>query len=366
VESTVVNSSDTPAGTVAARSALARSVPARSVLAGSGLARSVLTKSWPAVISFSRSRTFSRRRSAVVVAATAALTITASTLIATPAHAEGVDAAAVEQVLRQAGAVTDVAPAASSKLASPNDAGVRLPAVKSAASVSLKTGLTVATGANTLSITPVVESASSAKTLSPSGLAVFGNTPDSSIAFSKASTGGNAGYAVITGAGAPTAYRFAFAVDGKPAVLKSAAGGGVDVLTSAGAFVNSIAPAWAKDANGAELPTSYAVAGNVLTQTVEHAGAAYPVVADPRVRCDSLWCTLELTRGETRSLAANVLYAGGPCAVLGGGAPVCVTVLTGAWAMASIALSRGQCIGYRVWKANFVSYPHLAYVGCYA
>jgi hypothetical protein len=52
--------------------------------------------------------------------------------------------------------------------------------------------------------------------------------------------------------------------------------------------------------------------------------------------------------------------------VFGGGAPVCVTVLTGAWAMANIALSRGQCVGYRVWKANFVSYPHLAYIGCYA
>lgn len=311
-----------------------------------------------------------RSRRALVVAAIAALTITASTLTATPAHAAGVDAAAVEQVLRQAGAVTDVAPAASAKLASPDAAGgsaARVPAVKSGASLSLKSGLTVPTGANTLSITPVLESGVvPAKALSPSGLAVYGNTADSTIAFSKASTGGNAGYAVITGANAPTSYRFAFVVDGKPAVLEPADGGAVDVLAADGAFVNSVAPAWAKDATGAALRTSYSVSGNILTQTVTHEGAVYPVVADPRVRCDSLWCTLELSRGETRSLAAHVLYAGGPCAVLGGGAPVCVTVLTGAWAMASIALSRGQCVGYRVWKANFVSYAHLAYVGCYA
>jgi hypothetical protein len=347
VENTVVNSSDTPSG-----AALRRSRPG----------------------GFS----FSRPRAAVIVAAIAALTITASTLTATPAHAEGVDAASVEQVLRQAGAVTDVSATAAPKLASPDGAGVadRAPAVKSGASVSLKSGLTVPTGTNTLSITPVLERSvlersgavptSKAKALSPSGLAVYANTADSAIAFSRASTGGNAGYAVITGANAPTSYRFAFAVDGKPAVLRPVDGGGIEVLTSTGAVVNSIAPAWAKDATGAEVPTSYSVNGNVLTQTVDHAGAAYPVVADPRLRCDSLWCTLELTRGETRSLAANVLYAGGPCAILGGGAPVCVTVLTGAWAMASIAISRGQCIGYRVWKANFVSYPHLAYVGCYA
>jgi len=313
-----------------------------------------------------------RSRKTVVLAAIAALTITASTLTASPAHAAGVDAAAVEQVLRDAGAVTDVASAGASKLASPDAAGgaspgLQAPATKSAASVSIKTGLTVPSGESTLSITPVIDGkAGAAKALSPSGLAVYANTSDSTIALSKASTGGNAGYAVISGPNAPTAYRFAFAVDGKPAVLSPTEGGGVDVLTADGTFVNSVAPAWAKDATGAELPTSYSVNGNILTQTVTHEGAAYPVVADPRVRCDSLWCTLELTRGETRSLAANVLYAGGPCAVFGGGAPVCVSVLTGAWAMASIALSRGECVGYRVWKANFVSYPHPAYIRCYA
>jgi hypothetical protein len=241
-----------------------------------------------------------------------------------------------------------------------------VPAVKSAASLSLKSGLTVPTGENSLSITPVLQTAGSGKALSPSGLAVYRNTADSSIAFSKASTGGNAGYAVITGPDAPTTYRFAFTVDGTPAVLRPAAGGGVDVLSAAGTFVNSVAPAWAKDATGAALPTSYSVNGNILTQTVAHQGAVYPVVADPRVRCDSLWCTLELTRGETRALAGNVLNVGGACAVLGGGAPVCAAVLAGAWVQASLALSRGQCIGFRIWKANFVSYPHLAYVGCYA
>ena len=347
-----------------------------------------------------------RSRRNLVLAAIAAFAITASTLTAGPAQGAGVDAggavaagvysagvdaagvdaavvdaAGIENVLRQAGAVVDVAPVppeAKQKLAQPDAASGGIAARSQRpvpSSISLETGLSVPSGTNTVSITPVLESAvlesagvatGAAKALSPSGLAVYGNTADSSIAFSKASTGGNAGFAVITGPDAPTTYRFAFAVDGEPAVLRPTDGGGVDVLSANGTLVNSVAPAWAKDASGADVATSYSVSGNVLVQSVSHEGAAYPVVADPRVRCDSLWCTLELSRGETRSLAANVLYAGGPCAVLGGGAPVCVTVLTGAWAMASIAISRGQCVGYRVWKANFVSYPHLAYVGCYA
>ena len=318
-------------------------------------------------------RWWSRPKRTAVLAAVAALTITASALTASPAHAEGVDAASVEQVLRGAGVVAEVAPARA-KPVHPNastdaatDAAMRAPVA--AASVSLKSGLTVPSGTGTVGIMPVVEpgaAAGAAKALSPAGLAVYANTADSSFAFSKASTGANAGYAVITGADAPTVYRFAFTVDGKPAVLRPVEGGGVDVLDANGTLVNSIAPAWAKDATGAALPSSYSVSGNILVQSVSHAGAAYPVIADPRVRCDSLWCTLELTRAETRGVAANVLSLGGPCALMGGGAPVCVTVLAGGWAMANLALSQGKCIGYRVWKANFVSFAQLAYVGCYA
>lgn len=45
-----------------------------------------------------------------------------------------------------------------------------------------------------------------------------------------------------------------------------------------------IQPAWAKDANGRNIPTSYTWAGGVLTQHVEHTSVGditYPVTADP-------------------------------------------------------------------------------------
>jgi hypothetical protein len=336
----------------------------------------------------------SRLRRSVYVSAVVALVVVASTLAATPAHAGGgvgavgqrigggLDPAGVEQVLRDAGAVADVGSvnaaqvdAGRERFAGPDAAGpdgsspgVALPGSEasdvSTSLVSLKAGLTVATGANTLQVQPVA--ARGARDLSPSGLAVYGNTPESAFALSSAQTGGNAGYVVISGPTAPDAYRFAFTVDGRPAVLRLAADGGVEVYSAAGAFVNSIVPAWAKDANGAAVATSYSVSRNILTQRVSHAGAAYPVVADPRVRCDGLWCTLELTRNETRLMAASALSPGIACRFLGPGAGACAALLISGWAQANIALSRGQCTGVRVWQANMVSYPHLAYIRCYA
>lgn len=46
----------------------------------------------------------------------------------------------------------------------------------------------------------------------------------------------------------------------------------------------TIAKPWAADANGKELPTSYTAKGDVLTQSVDSTGAAFPVVADPSVQ----------------------------------------------------------------------------------
>jgi hypothetical protein len=312
-------------------------------------------------------RTIARKRRLAATAVAAAAMIIGSSLTASQASAASAfDPNATEQILRQAGAVAETAaptPVASKDLAVP-DAAREPSAAASTAQVTLKSGLSVTTGSDTLEIRPV---ASGAKALSSSGLAVYQNTAESTFAMSKASTGGNAGYAVITGASAPTDYRFLFTVNGKPATLKLNATGGVDVYNSAGAIVNMIVPAWAKDANGAAVPTSYSVAGNILTQRVEHAGAAYPVVADPRARCDGLWCTMEYTRAETARIADNILTPTAGCALIPYPASaICVTVMIGAWAQANIARNTGQCIGFRVWQANLVSYPHLAYIRCYA
>lgn len=294
------------------------------------------------------------------------------------------DAAAVEQILRGTGAVNDVKATAvtaprTAPLAGPDAArdsalptgALPLPSVKkgspvaeSTATVSLADGLAVPSGASTVGIVPIA--AGDGRALSPGGLAVYENTADSSFALSTAKTGANAGYAVIAAETAPTEYRFAFTVDGQPATLRPTDGGGVEVLSATGDIVNSIAPAWATDATGAAVPTSYSVQGDVLVQTVDHRGAAYPVVADPRLACDTLWCTLLLSRYETRLVAAHALSPGIACRFLGAGAGVCAALLIGGWAQANIVLATGRCTGVRVWRANMVSFAQLVSVGCYA
>lgn len=291
-----------------------------------------------------------RRRG--LVASVAVLAMGATMLGASPAHGAGARAAettpsraaAAEQLLRAAGVLADAPPGDTTAVATE------------------KAGLAVTSGASTLEVLPVAEPTGA---LSPSGLPVF-DAAGSAIVLSTARTGANAGYVVVGEEAAPTAYEFLLTVDGEPAVLRLGEAGDVAVLDGAGALVNSIAPPWARDANGAEVATSYSVSGNILTQTVEHRGAEYPVVADPRIRCDGLWCTAELSRAETRQVAANTFPPAALCAWFGAIGRVCSTLFLAGWAQANLALLTGQCIGFRVWQRNLVSYPHLTYLPCYA
>jgi hypothetical protein len=162
----------------------------------------------------------------------------------------------------------------------------------------------------------------------------------------------DAAYVVIHDGSAPTSYGFRFTVDGQPARL-SVEAGTVVVRNAAGKVVNSVLPAWATDAAGKAIPTSYSVAGEVLTQTVEHRGAAYPVVADPRTACDWVYCTIEFNRSETRSIAgssgtAAFLLAAG-CKALGNniGFFVCGLYAAALRDAASSAVNVGRCVGMR-------------------
>ena len=69
------------------------------------------------------------------------------------------------------------------------------------------------------------------------------------------------------------------------AQLVAAGGGGYDIVTQAAngpaVTIASIGAPWATDADGKNLPTSYTLDGDQLTQHVETTGAVFPVVADP-------------------------------------------------------------------------------------
>lgn len=86
----------------------------------------------------------------------------------------------------------------------------------------------------------------------------------------------------ITGAEAPTRYSYTVTLDaGQRLELRD---GGAAVVNADGNAELTVAAAWAKDADGKNIPTHYEVDGSILTQVVEHSSVkdvAYPVVADP-------------------------------------------------------------------------------------
>lgn len=80
--------------------------------------------------------------------------------------------------------------------------------------------------------------------------------------------------------------------------------------------VGSIASAWARDANGNEVPTRYEVDGSKLIQFVDlSAVQAFPVTADPSISLCFIWgwypaTCQKFTKTETKRLATSLASAG--------------------------------------------------------
>ncbi|WP_307295070.1 hypothetical protein [Microbacterium natoriense] len=90
---------------------------------------------------------------------------------------------------------------------------------------------------------------------------------------------------VINDASSPTSFVYGVTADSGGS-MSPLPDGGVGVLSAAGKEVAIVAPPWAKDANGQDIPTRFELDGNKLTQIVDTASvpsATYPVVADPAV-----------------------------------------------------------------------------------
>ena len=98
----------------------------------------------------------------------------------------------------------------------------------------------------------------------------------------------------LSGPSAPTSYSYKLNLPTgyKPMIESNGFGGSIIALSNAAKGValdktNTIGfinPAWAVDANGNSVPTSYMVSGKTVIQTVDtSAVTAWPVVADPSV-----------------------------------------------------------------------------------
>lgn len=86
---------------------------------------------------------------------------------------------------------------------------------------------------------------------------------------------------IIASAAAPQEFSYGLSLSDDAAI--SIDDSGVILVTSGETLVLGVAPPWAVDATGAQVPTHYDLRGNTLVQVVDHTSASfeYPVVADP-------------------------------------------------------------------------------------
>ena len=114
-----------------------------------------------------------------------------------------------------------------------------------------------------------------------------------------AAEGGFSSYIVIHNETAPTAYEFDVTLPTGFKMSENGAGG-VNILNADDGIEGIIAAPWAFDADGEAVTTQFKLNGDTLVQTVEHADAAYPVIADPEYRIfgrnvnlvEARWCSV--------------------------------------------------------------------------
>ncbi|WP_143320509.1 hypothetical protein [Cellulomonas iranensis] len=138
-------------------------------------------------------------------------------------------------------------------------------------------------------------------------------------------------------------------------------GGRIELLADYGGVAMVVAhvdEAWANDADGDAVPTSYRVEGDALVQVVEPAAdTQYPVVADPKVTRTWWNTTVYFNRNETATMAFT---AGGIAAMAALIPDVTISKIVAAGAGVSSAyigliFNRNKCL-------KFVYYAHAANV----
>lgn len=200
------------------------------------------------------------------------------------------------------------------------------------------------------------------------GNVVYADVAAGSSVVARPVEGGVQALVVIDGPEAPTRFRFPIEVGGRPARLRAAAGGAVEVRSAGSSeIVSLIEPAWARDARGASVETRYRIDGSTLVQVVDHRGAAYPVVADPKT-CGVVTCTYYFGKKATKDVASGA-SAGALCSgvlkVLPVAAAGCGAAVAALAVQANRAKNRGMCLKVKYAKGPFpVWYPDI-YSGSY-
>lgn len=210
------------------------------------------------------------------------------------------------------------------------------------------------------------------------GAVVYDSGDGSHIVTSLGENGELTTLSVIGDASAPDSYAYEMGVP-EGGSLELGESGDAAVLGADGTTVAYSPAPWAKDANGAAVPTWYTIEGNTLVQHVDLSSPsiAFPVVADPQWWTEWWGYVFLLSKAETKNAAGNAAYAG----VIGaacGYIPI-VTIRVACVAVAGIkavslvnvtreASSQGRClqinvpfpvggVGFSYLTMNFTNVP---------
>ena len=219
--------------------------------------------------------------------------------------------------------------------------------------------LTTADGQSLRMSLPTIGTSPSRENVSPS-LAIYpqrGRAAD--VAIQALGDGSVRTYLVINNQSAPTEYRFKFdmPVNSHWVTISSATGQLLSLQSAGGSVLAQIMPAWAIDANGSRVRTSYRVVGSEIVQSVEHVGARYPVVADPWYSfgcCDRNYLPFVVVHFS--QFEAEVIWWGGWGAAYGVAAYLCGQLPW--WAGSICGLGTGAVTdaiwsGLWYWETNF-------------
>ncbi|MET9260838.1 hypothetical protein [Amycolatopsis sp. NPDC004079] len=160
------------------------------------------------------------------------------------------------------------------------------PAVPSSGRVALRDGMVTVAGQAAGSVRMTLPGGTDKKAVSLSaGRSVTRDAGRGYAVAAESVRDGARGLVVLKDASAPERFDFTFDLP-KGVSLSPRAGGRVAIVMKKGAGtleLGDIAAPWARDATGTALPTRYEVSGSTVTQIVDHRGARYPVVADPKL-----------------------------------------------------------------------------------
>jgi hypothetical protein len=183
-----------------------------------------------------------------------------------------------------------------------------------------------------------------------SGTMVFNDPTSSSSVAVQVITNGVRELFALNNADAPTDFSVPLDLPAGASLIANDEGGYDIVTLDANGTASTqavISAPWATDANGRSLPTSYTLDGTTLTQHIDTSGAAFPVIADPKVDWGWTSYTVYFSWRETKLLALGGTIAQWiptPWTVIGGR-------IIAVWAGIAVATDRCVKIKYN-WYVN--------------